>query len=289
MNRRLLILVFALVLLLAALFLWLFSGRIARRTVEQRTSAALGLETTVEEMELPIFRGNTTLSGLKVRNPPGFEAEHFLTLGDGKLSLTFWQLLGRRVEVPLLVLSRIDLELERRLTEANYSRVVESFRRQKREAAPGEAPGRRFFFREVLLQDVTVHVRFLPEIGEPAEATVKIPAIRLEDVGRNGEEGLAVGQVAAALVRALLEAAARAGAPGLPRAVLEEIEGARDRLEALGAEGVELLGEVESRVEEATEELQRARRRIEREGERVLERARGLLDEAGRPKEGPER
>ena len=83
--RKLIWLVIILVVLLAAglIAAFFYIDSIAKQAVERGGTYALGVNTTLRKADVEVFSGAVTLNGLRVANPEGFAADHFLRLGEG--------------------------------------------------------------------------------------------------------------------------------------------------------------------------------------------------------------
>ena len=63
--------------------------------------------------------GTLEIDGLKVSNPPGYQASHFLRLDEGALAVGLGSLTKETIEVPSVTLSGVDLILEKKGAAAN--------------------------------------------------------------------------------------------------------------------------------------------------------------------------
>ena len=74
------------VVLVVVVFLWI--DHLAKMGIEKGSTYALGVDTTVDSVDIGILAGRSELSGLTVSNPKGFQTSHFLSLGNGVLPRT---------------------------------------------------------------------------------------------------------------------------------------------------------------------------------------------------------
>ena len=122
---------------------------IAKTAIERGSTYALGVKTTLSKADIGIFSGEFSLTGLDVDNPPGFDQEHFVELGEGKVSVSLGTLRAQIVELPLLALSDITMTLEKkggRTRGCCGHRVVRAARvvrvaRVARDHDPRDCPG----------------------------------------------------------------------------------------------------------------------------------------------------
>jgi len=225
-----------------------YGGTLARHAIESSGKQALGVDTRVEQVLLRPLRGSFGLSGLAVQNPPGaFQAPHFLGLEEGRIEVELRSLTGDVIQVPLLQLDGISLHLERSGRSTNFGPILESLRSDG-EPAPedpaAEGAGTRVRVGSLVLRNVSATVD--PGLGESARVEIRLPEIRLRDVG-TGEGGIPTRQLAGVVVKALLEATAEHGG-GLPAQIGGLLRGGLDRVKRVPAE---VVGEVTRRGSEA--------------------------------------
>ena len=129
---------------------------IAQRAVERQSSAALGVETSLRTLTLGILRGQAKMTGLNVHNPKGFDSDHFLTLNTGNVQVTLGSLLKGTVVVPTLELDDVDIILENKNGNANYSAIQGNLKGQDSQDKNTQ-PGKKFVVNDLLIKNVTVH------------------------------------------------------------------------------------------------------------------------------------
>ena len=98
------------VLLVVGAFFWIDS--IAKAGVETGGTYALGVDTTLDGMDVGVLSGGVEMSALNVANPTGFESPHFLHLGTGRVAVSLGSLTEDKVVVPEFTLSGLSLNLE---------------------------------------------------------------------------------------------------------------------------------------------------------------------------------
>lgn len=203
---------------LAALLLLLVAGALAadvlaRSAVEASLGRTFGTEAGVESLDLEILRGRVSLAELTVANPEGFHASHLLSLRSGSLSAGLSTVLRDTVEVEELRLEGLQIALEQRGGSSNVGPVLE-----RAAAARSEDAGRggtAFRIHELVIRDVTARLRLDGGAAGTSEATVRIPEVRMEDVGSGPGGAVTVSRLADLTLRAVLGAVARrSGGPG---------------------------------------------------------------------------
>ena len=247
--KRLIRVFFALVLVvviaLVAAFVWI--DRLAKAGIEHGTSYALGVQTSLEEIDIEVLAGKCSLSRLQVANPGGFDSPHFLTLDSGEVEVSLGSLRQDTVEVSRLGLSGIDVNLERKGGEKNYQVILDNVGRfesaeETEEAEKGE--GKKFVIREVDIRDVTVHIDLVPVGGELTKFEVEVPEIQLHDLGSDGEQGMPITEVTGVLLKAILQSAIENGKGVIPLDFASDLTTTLSGLKSIGDFGLDFTGQV---------------------------------------------
>ncbi len=226
------------VLLIAAVIFYI--DRIASEAIERGGTAALGLETRVGLVRLGLLSAELSLSDLTVANPEGFEAPYLLKLEKGELALGLSELRADPIVISRIVLSGIELNLERKRGRTNYGVLLENLSRSEQEPSASKAQGEAgagLVIREVLIRDVTARGQLIPLRGERIKLEVSVPEIRVRDLG-SGEHGISMTQLAGALTKAILAGVAQQSA-SLPFELSGDL---RRNLARLGKVRVEVPG-----------------------------------------------
>ncbi len=257
---------------------------VAKGAVERGATYALGVETTLASADVGIRKGEFGMEGLRVANPQGFTSDHFLTLGAGEVAVSLGTLRQETVELPRLILSTIDLRLEKSSAGSNYGVIVDHLKGLKKDGGDqtpdDEGGGKRFVIREVVISDVNVEVELAPGGTGLTRMQVPIDEVRLTDVGTGGgaRYGVRLSELTGVIVQALLSAAAANA--DLPAALIKDLGGSLEGLESLAALGIDASfksgDEIISLVdEEAVKALKEA-----------TDAGEGLADEIGKTIEG---
>ncbi|MEQ8317670.1 MAG: AsmA family protein [Phycisphaerales bacterium] len=293
---------------LAIVLAWIYVDSLAERGVERGATYALDVDTQLDSADVGILAGNVELSGLTVDNPEGFEAEHFLTLDDADMNVSLDSLMEQTVEVPSLVLTGIDLRLERTVDGANYRVIMDNLGRfeSDKDKAP-DPDAKKFVIRTVEVRSVTIHADVVPiggAIGDLTSAKLTVDEVVLRDVGSGGKP-MSIAEITTVVLKAILASAIEVGGGVIPEDVLGELgdqlgslldlgEMGVGTVEGLGEAAADLIGlDVEEAVSEAAdtvgEAIEETGEAIQEEAERARERLGGLLpgQKKQEPKEQP--
>jgi hypothetical protein len=217
--RKLIWLVIILVVLLAAglIAAFFYIDAIARQAVERGGTYALGVNTTLRKADVKVFSGAVTLNGLRVDNPEGFAADHFLRLGEGDVAVSLASLRQEVVRLPTLTLKTIDVNLEKKDGKANYRVILDNLKKLS-----GDRPtegAQKYVIETVDIRRVTVHVTALGQ-----NLDVPIDRIRLKNVGSGeGADGLPMAELTGVIVKAVFQAVVQKAGGVIPADVLNDL------------------------------------------------------------------
>src|SRR5262245_24327246 len=119
--KKLIKLVVALLVLIigVAIVAFFLLDSLVKTAVEKGATYALGVQTTLGGAHVSIIGGSLSLSDLNVANPEGFKTNHFLDLGKGAVEVSVPSLRQDMIEIPLVELSAIDINLEKKDGKSN--------------------------------------------------------------------------------------------------------------------------------------------------------------------------
>jgi len=231
-------------LVIVAVLAVVFIDRLAKEGIERGGKAALGVPTTVKEVNIGLFSGQAGLENLNVGNPEGFPSPQFLTLKAGAVAVSLASLTKDVIEVPYIELEGIDLYIEKNKDgQANYQVIMDGQQEHERQPAktdePGES-GKKFVVRQVKIRNVTMHADVLP-VGGPV--LVVVPEILLTDVGTADGAGVNTAEVVNILVKAIFASAIANGQNLLPADVLNDMTAGLDKLTSLTGNGIQIAGQ----------------------------------------------
>lgn len=277
MKKRYLIpLVLLLVVAVAFVAAGFWLDDITAAAMEYAGKTTMGVTTTVHDAALHPIAGSLTVQGLTVGNPERFHTPHFLAIGSVACAFSLGNLLEDDVVLPQLAIEGVDINLEQNERGANYQVILDHMKKSEQEPPPAEqASDKKFVIREVVLKEIVAHTDVALAGQKLTKVDVKIPEIRLQDVGSGTDGGMLQSQLLATIVKATLEAIITSGHEILPQAVvaglgigLKEVGGLVDvdaikvveaagvNLSEIGGKAVEGAVEgVEKGVKEAVEGL----------------------------------
>ncbi|MCX5715545.1 MAG: hypothetical protein NTV07_01530, partial [Candidatus Omnitrophica bacterium] len=72
----------------------------------------LNTEAEIDDLKVSLWRGIISFSGVRIKNPPGFNEKYFLTVENGFVDISLFALLSKKVDVEEIVLYRPRLNIE---------------------------------------------------------------------------------------------------------------------------------------------------------------------------------
>ena len=208
----------ALLVVGAALLIYLSLDFFVARAIESEGTAALQTPVSVEGVDLALTESRAGLRGLEVANPEGYGSEPAFALGEIAVSIDPESLSGGPIRLPSIRIteSRVRVELGER-GFSNLERILERVRAPAEETSEGEASEpTRFSIDELRFDGGRI---VLAREGKK-DQSLELPEITLRELG--GSEGATGGEIARVATEALLQRVVIAAASHELSEVLEE-------------------------------------------------------------------
>jgi uncharacterized protein involved in outer membrane biogenesis len=207
-------LLIVLVVVLAAVAAVSWIDAIAKRGIEAAGTRGLGVATTVDGVSIGLVRARAALDGLAIANPEGFGPEKFLRLSNGAIEVAPRTLLEEVVRIPKIELSGLAISFEEKLgSGSNVKKILEGIARSEGDSGK---EGKKFVVEELIVSDIVVTARTagLP-IGDRG-IEIKVPKVRLVDIGSAGRDPVGLDQLSRLVVEAVMKAVLDASQGQLP-------------------------------------------------------------------------
>ena len=245
------------VIALAVALVIVLINPIAKQGVQRGATYALGVPTTLDSMNVGLFSGTVSLSGLNVANPPSFQGAHMLRSGRFDLAVVPSSLLSDVVRINNLDLNGLDLVIDQRVGGSNISQIVDNLDRFKgSQPPPDQTSGKKVQLDHAVIRNVVAHV-YTPLASQPL--TVEVPQIDLSGVTSDKPNGVVLGDLMRRILPAILEAVVKQGQGILPPDVAANIQGQVGQLTAgLGDQAQKLVGQAQQQVQSAAGKAQQA-------------------------------
>ncbi len=265
--------------------------------VERGGTYALGTGVHLRNADVRPFQGTATLKGFRIDNPKGYGDHAFLYLDRSYTKVDVATLNKPVIELPALELNTVVLTIERKDGKANYQAILDHLATVAAKVpggggggagAPATAgPDKKLIIKDLRITDVQVKAQLADAPGPMGEivkgiTTIDVPTIKeihLQNVGRTGtgiaDTGVTLGDLAGIIVRAVMGAAADAGAGILPADLLGDMQGNLAKLGNLSDLGIGVVsgvgGAVQGAAGDAAKAAQGAVEGAAKEGQKALD------------------
>lgn len=265
--------------------------RLAKTTIERRGTYALGVETTVDSVDVQLMKQAFAMEGLNVSSPEGFGSA-FLKLGSAGVTLD--NVNGKVIELPTLSLRDIDVNLLKNDEGSNYGMILDNLKKFESDEGAGTPPpggedeGWKFVIKTVDIQNVKVHMELTSIGGDLTALDVDLDKIELRDLGTAGKP-IGAGDLIGIIVKSVLSAAVNKAGDlgGRMGALVGDLSNGLGGLSSLGDQGVTVMMDVGGQLTDVTGEIagelgqnlqKAAEEAAENVGKRVEEVTKGLGD-----------
>lgn len=177
----------------------------ARVQVEEQTTRAINLRTTVASVAVRPWAGDVGFTDFRLGSPPGFATPDMVVVPSADVRVTYGQFRSDPVHITSITLvhPRLVIEADGGLN-LNLKRMAERI--------PHHPHPVHLVIDEVTVQDATVVLRHLP--GLPVETQVPVATFTLKNLGADKPEGAPIKEVVTRLVTTL--AAHASDSPQMP-------------------------------------------------------------------------
>jgi len=280
-TARIVGLVVLILIVVLAIAFHLFGTKAIKIGVEVGATKALKVPVALEDVSLSLLAGKAGLTNLIVDNPPGYQNEKMLELGNAQVDLDVGSVLSETVNIEDILLENVSMTLEQKGLTNNIQEVLNGMSRESTEPeaekkAPSEKPAKKLLIKKLRINEVAVKVKLLPIPGKDDTLTMKIAPITMTELGSEDKVDMAV--LASKILLAIVEGIAEQGAGILPDDIIGPMG---ETLKNLGAATRAVLEE----AEEVAKEGQEATEKILKDTQKVGEDLKKGLDDLFKPKE----
>lgn len=230
-----LLVVLLVVIVIVGIVAVLYVDSYAKSAVQSGASDALGVQTTLEDMDIHIFAGQANMVGLHVNNVEGYQEDYFLKLAQGDMVVALGSLTGDKLIVPNVVLTGVRLNVEKDGAKANYRTILDNLKTDETEPT-AQKTGRKYVIENLSIRDIEVRVRMDSTYND----TIKVPDIELKNIGSDTDNGVVMSELTGMMTKTILTHVV-ASAGRLPFAIAE---GLTDELQDLTALGGDIAGQM---------------------------------------------
>jgi hypothetical protein len=212
-----------------------FLDTIGGKAIEAGCTKALGVETSVGLVRVGLLTGTFSVRGLRIANPPGFETDHFFTLGRLHFEVPPESLREETIVVRLLELDNVDVSLETVDKKANYDVILDNLNRfsktgsadpnAKKSADQDGEGGKGLVIHEAVIRDIIARIDLGTVSGKADRVEVEIPELRIHPNKNTGSAEVSVAQMTQVIVTAVLTGIAKNAPAALAKGLFQGLGG----------------------------------------------------------------
>ncbi len=258
MKKILIILAILVVLFIGGIIALIAFGvsqfdNIVKHGIERGGTYAMGVDTTIDTIDVGLTTGTVELAGLNIANPTGFDTEYFFALESSDASVDMNSISSDKIIIPSVNLTGLNVILDKGNNPSNYNQILENLKRfESDDTAPTDPKGgsgtdeggKNVVIQSLVLQDIKIRVANMPGVSLLAgDVAVMIPEITLENIGE--EESMNAGDIFNLVIKTVLAAAVEAGGGIIPGDVLGELGNGLAGLTSLSDMGIDVISDLD--------------------------------------------
>lgn len=209
-----------LLVVIAVVAVGLFADGALKVAIETAGTKALSVGVSVKEVDLSILGGRLAIANLAINNPPGYQNERLLELGEARVAVDTKSLLGEIVNIKDIRLDGMSIVLEQRGVSGNNLQDIMK-KLPAGEEKTSEPSGKKLHVDTLEITNANVKVKLLPVPGKADTLTLKLAPIKLTDLG--GDNDLDTVGLSRTILLAVAGGIAEQGTDLLPKEMLGSI------------------------------------------------------------------
>ena len=234
--------VVVLVILLVVVFVgfYLFGEQAIKKGVEIGASNALGVEVSVGNIELSLFKGAVKIEDMIIKNPPDYKYEDFVRLDYCYVNVDIGSLLSDTVIIEKFEVDGLDMVLEQKGLTNNMQEILNalpSTEEQQQQQESGKA-GKNLQISELEISNINVKAKLLPIPGKADTVTLSLSPIKMSDLG--SDDKMSVGVLTSKILVAIADGVVQQGSGVLPASVTDTMKSTLEKGEKILEKGVDI-------------------------------------------------
>jgi len=217
-----------------------FGEQAIKKAVEKAATEALGVEVTIGDIDLSIFKGAVEIRDLIVKNPQGYAHENFIKLEFGSVDVDIASLLGDTVQIKKIELDGMELVIEQKLLTNNMQDILNSLPSQKKQRA--EPSGKNLQINELEISNIKVKAKLLPVPGKIDTVTLSLSPIKMSNLG--SDDKLSIGILTSKILVAIADGVVKQGTGVLPTSVTDTMKTTLGKTIDIGKTTLEESGKI---------------------------------------------
>jgi hypothetical protein len=215
------LLALVIIILVLVIAVMAVGDRVVKVAVETAATKTLNVGVTVDEVEISPFKGRVEMEDLVVNNPPGYETDNLMQLGEIKVAAKIKELMGDPIKVSEIKLERLQVTLEQKGMTNNLNDMLNSIKKSE-DKKPEKKTSKDLQVGRLEINDISVRAKLLPIGGKENLTTFKIDPIVIDDFGPNNKVDMA--RLTGIIMTAVVKGVIKQGAGELPQQMLGSLE-----------------------------------------------------------------
>ena len=244
---RIVLLGIVVLVVVIVLAIHLFGNIVLKTGIETAAGRTLNVGVGIDNMDFSILGGKVSFQGLVIDNPPGYQHDKLLEVGNACIAVSIGSLLKDTVNIKEIMLDDVNVVLEQKgVTGNNLQDVIKAI--PEGQAEPDEKeekPAKKLRIDTLEITNVTVKAKLLPVPGKADTITLKLNPIRMTDLG--SDEKMDVAKLSSKILLAIATGVAEQGVGKLPEGMTDAMKATLSKTAELGKaaaeEGKKLLEE----------------------------------------------
>jgi len=215
-------------------------GNSALKTaIETAASKTLSVGVSIDDMEFSILGGSVSFQNLVIDNPPGYQHDKLLEVGNARIVVSIGSLLKDTVNIKEIMFDNVNIVIEQKgITSNNLQDIIKAL--PKSEPKPDdktEKPAKKLHIDNLEITSVTVKAKLLPIPGKVDTVTLKLSPIQMTDLG--SDEKMDVASLSGKILLAIASGIAEQGTGELPKAMTDGMKTTLSKATELGKTAAE--------------------------------------------------
>ena len=214
----------------------LFGNRVIKTGIETVATKTLTVPVNIDDMSLSILRGKVSFQNLVVDNPPGYEYDKLLEVGDARIAVSIGSLLKDTVNIKEIMFDGLEVTLEQKgLTSNNLQDIIKALPKSDKEPEPEEKtnkPSKKLHIDKLEISNVVVNAKLLPIPGKETAVTLKLDPIIMTDLG--SDDNMDIAKLSSKILLAIATGVAKQGTGVLPEGITDGMEATLSKVTELG-------------------------------------------------------
>lgn len=229
-------------IILASVLIHLFGNSALKAGIETAASKSLNVGVSIDDVDLSILGGKIGFENLVIDNPPGYQHDKLLELGDARIAVDIGSLLTDTVNIKEIKLDGLNVVVEQKGLSNNLQDIIKAIPTKPEAKDEEKTAGKKLHIDNLEITNTKVKVKLLPVPGKADTVTLPLSTIKMTDLG--GDNKLNTAALVGKILLAIAGGIAKEGADMLPKEMIDSLASELKRLEELSGALLEEGGKV---------------------------------------------